>query len=208
MTSLATRAQVYKVAYGKSTGIDYSGSDCDTAITDSESEIFSDYGYALRKKVYVQSSRTQYEFRPTRAQTFSIERVFVNSPNININNAINRNLVNSSSYTASLSQNKITISSALASQWHGSYLEVDFYPQEWHLLVKNKAALNILDGDMAQMNPGEGGTDNPRVSRIAKRISRIQGMLQPMIAVGSFENINYDVRNREEIVQERYNKTA
>ncbi|KKL77479.1 hypothetical protein LCGC14_2034510, partial [marine sediment metagenome] len=83
-------------------------------------------------------------FRPTRLETFSVEKVFVNSPNINPNNEPNRNEVGSGSYTVDLNVNKITISSGLAGSWHGSWLELDFFPEEWHQLVKNKAALNLL----------------------------------------------------------------
>ena len=144
----------------------------------------------------------------SRLETFSVERVFVNSPNINPNNAINRNEVGSGSYTADLNANTLIISSGLAGSWNGSYLEVDFFPEEWHQLVKNKAALNLLDASMAQMNPGEGEADNPRVSRIAKRIRRIQGQIQPVAAVGSYENFDFDVRERPTLTQRRFNKTV
>ncbi len=208
MTALATRAQVLEISHGRSGSVDISGSIVDVAIDDAESEVFTKYGYTRRIKFVVLSSRTQYEFRPTRLETFSVERVFVNSPNINPNNAINRNEVNSGSYTTDLNANTITISSGLAGSYNGSYLEVDFFPIEWHKLVKNKAALNVIDTDMTQMNPGEGDTDNPRVSRIAKRIRRIEGNISPVMAIGSYENIDYDVRDRDSITQRRFNQTA
>ena len=208
MTALATRAQVQLIAFGRSLGLDVSGSETDTAIEDASAEVFADYNYAKRVRFSVLSSRTQYEFRPTRLETFSVEKVFVNSPNINPNNEPNRNEVGSGSYTVDLNVNKITISSGLAGSWHGSWLELDFFPEEWHQLVKNKAALNLLDASMAQMNPGDGDTDNPRVSRIAKKIRRIQGQIQPVMAVGSFENFDYDVRERDVLFQRRFNKTA
>ena len=87
-------------------------------------------------------------------------------------------------------------------------MEVDFWPLDWNKLAKNKAALDLLDADMAAMNPGEGDTDNPRVSRIAKRIRRIQGQIQPVVAVGSYENIDYDVRERSVLFQRRFNQNA
>lgn len=212
MTALATRAQVLEVAYGRSSGVDVSGSQVDTAIEDASAEVFADYNYARRVRFSILSSRTQYEFRPTRLETFSVERVFVNSPNINPNNEPNRNEVPSGSlsgsYTEDLTANKITITSASAGSWNGSWMEIDFFPIEWHQLVKNKAALNLLDASMAQMNPGEGDTDNPRVSRIAKKIRRIQGQIQPVKAVGSYENYDYDVRERSILYQRRFNKTA
>ncbi len=207
MTALATSDQVKLVAYGRVSAIDISASDILEAIDNSESEVFADYGYAMRVKFAIFSSRTQYEFRPTRLKTYSVERVYVNSPNISPNNAINRNLIGSGSYTASLTKNTIVISSGLAGSWNGSWMEVDFFPTEWNKLAKNKAALDLLDGDMAQVNPGEGDTDNPRVSRIAKRIRRIQGQIQPVVAVGSYENFDYDVRERPVLTQRRFNKT-
>lgn len=208
MTDLCTRNDVRYIAFGRTNAVDVSGSDLDRAIEDAQDEVYSRYGYAQRIKVTLVSSRTQYEFRPNRLETFAVERVFINSPNININNAINRNLIASGSYTADLNANKITISSGLASSWNGSYMEVDFIPNEWHLLAKNKAALNLLDETVAAMNPGEGDTDNPRVSRIAKRIARIEGDIKPVVAVGSYENIDYDERDRERLSQVRFNKTA
>ncbi len=206
--NLCTQAQVKLVAYGRTTGIDVAASDLIDAIDNAETEIFEDYGYAKRVRFSVLNSRTQYEFRPTRLKTYSVERVFVNSPNIAPNNQPNRNLVNSGSYTADLSANKITISSGLAGSWNGSWLEVDFWPLSWNKLAKNKAALDLLDADMAAMNPGDGNVDNPRVSRIAKRIRRIERQIQPVVAVGSFENSDYDVRERSVLYQRRFNQTA
>ena len=208
MTALATQNDVKFVAYGRTSAVDVAASDILQSIDDAETEIFSDYGYAMRVKFAIFSTRTQYEFRPSRLETFSVERVFVDSPNINPNNAINRNEIGSGSYTVDLDANKITISSGLATSWNGSWMEVDFFPVEWHNLVKNKAALNLLDADMAQVSPGEGETDNPRVSRIAKRIRRIQGHIQPIFAVGSYENIDYDIRDRPILLQRRFNKNA
>lgn len=206
--SLCTQAQVKLVAYGRTDAIDVSASDVLEAIDNAETEVFEDYGYAMRVQFAIFSSRTQYEFRPTRLKTFSVERVFINSPNISPNNAINRNEVNTGSYSVNTVQNKITISSGLAGSWHGSWMEVDFFPLSWNKLCKNKAALDLLDADMAAMNPGDGDTDNPRVSRIAKRIRRIQGQIQPVMAVGSFENRDFDVRERPVLTQRRFNKTA
>ena len=208
MTALATSAQVKLVAYGRSDAVDVSGSDVLDAIDNAETEVFEDYGYAMRVRFAIFSSRTQYEFRPTRLKTFSVERVFINSPNIAPNNAINRNEIGSGSFTTDLNSNKITISSGLAASWNGSWMEVDFFPLSWNKLCKNKAALDLLDADMAAMNPGDGDIDNPRVSRIAKRIRRTQGQIQPVMAVGSFENFDFDVRERPVLTQRRFNKTA
>ena len=207
MANLCTRNDVKYIAYGRILSIDITGSSIDRAIEDAQDEVYSRYGYTKRVKVAVVSTRTVYEFRPTRLETYSVDRVFINSPNINIDNEINRNLVSSSDYTSDLNANTLTISSGLAGSYNGSYMEVDFIPNEWHVLTKNKAALNLLDENVAAMNPGEGETDNPRVSRIAKRIARIEGDIKPAVAVGSFENIDYDIRDREKLTQVRFNKT-
>ena len=98
----------------------------------------------------------------------------------------------------------ITLTSAQATKYNGSYIEVDYIPQEFNILAKNKAALNLLDNDMAQMNPGDDNVDNPRVSRIAKRISRIENDMMPVECQGSYENKDYDVRERERIYQDRF----
>lgn len=208
MGDLATRSDVLRIAYGRTTGTDISGSIVDDAISDAQEEIYSQYNFTNKVKFLIWTSRTQYEFRKGRNQTFAVDRLFINSPNISVDNAINRNEIASGSYTTDLNKNTITISSGLVASWNGSYGEVDFIPYEWHLLTKNKAALNLLDADMAQMNAGDQESENPRVSRIAKRIKRLEMSIRPMEAVGSFENRVFDERDRPVIDQRRFNKTA
>lgn len=206
---LCTRNEVLLIVYGRSSGIDVSGSDIDSAIEDSQDEIYSRYGEMNKAQFNILSARTQYEFRPTRNETYLVKRFFVDSPNINVNNAINRNQIASGSFTTDLDKNTITISTALASSWNGSYGQVDFVPHEWHELCKNKAALNLIDVTAAEMRPGEAtATENPRISRIAKRIARIEGNIGPGGAVGSFENMDYDVRDRDSLIQKRFNQNA
>lgn len=208
MGDLCTRSEALVAAYGRSTGLDVSGSDVDTAISDAENEIYSDWEINKVSQFQIVSTRTQYEFRKDRSKTYSISKIFIKTPNVN-HNQINRNEVVSGSYTGDTTNNKITLTSGQVSGWNGSIMEVHFIPQEFNNLAKKKAALNIIDSPAVAMQPGDTNTEVPRVSRLAKGITRIEHSLSSIEVVGSYENILYDRREDIEwITQKRFNPTA
>lgn len=208
-SALCSQSDVLEIAYGKTdtSALDYSTSDVANAIEDASEEIYSRFGDSKKSMFYVATDQTKYEFRRTNEKTYFIRQIAIWNANDN-----NRTYLPeaSGSYTASLQVNMLTFTASQVAGWNGSYCQVDYIPIEWHLLAKNKAALNLLDADAALMQPGEEAIDNPRVSRIAKRIARIEGNLMPVMAQGSFENRNYDVRDRSEepifITQDRFQR--
>lgn len=196
---LCTRTDTLRIAYGRDSGLDISGSIVDQAIEDATDEVFTNYGESRKNTFYVDSTHIDYEFRPVNVKTYRLEKVTVLDVDTN-----KRTTLSSTDYTLDLQTNKLTLTTLNATKWSGSYFEVDWVPLEWHLLAKNKAALNILDTDASQINPGENNAETPRVSRIAKRISRLEGSLMPVSCQGSVENLNYDVRTYDYINQDRF----
>ena len=198
-SELCTNSDALLIAYGRSTGLDYSTSVVNEAVSDATEEVLSEYGPAVKMKMWIRSAEQDYEYRRDRRRTYSIDLLQIRSPDTN-----EKVYKAPSTYTVDLQKNKLTFTSAQTGSWNSSMCEVDYIPYEWHLLAKNKAALNMLDQDMAQMNPGEGDADNPRVSRIAKRITRIQMSIRTVSAQGSYDNKDFDVRDRDRISQDRY----
>jgi len=196
---LCTNTDALRIAYGRDSATDVSGSIVTDAISDATDEVYTLYGASEKTKIYITANHTEYEFRKVNLKTYRIESVNILNPSTN-----SRNDTTGSQYTATLQTNKIVISTENASKWAGSYMEFDYIPLDWHLLAKNKAGLNLLDSDESQMNPGENENESPRVSRIAKRISRIQGNLNPVACQGSIESQDYDVRDHERIDQDRF----
>lgn len=208
MANLATRNDVLFVAYGRTDGLDVSGSDVDIAIETAQEEIFDDYGDSVHTQFNIISTRRVYEFRKNRQETHEIKFVFVKNPQLPPQDTINRNEIISASYTPDLNANTLSFSADQVGGWNASICEVNYIPKSWHHLAKNKAALNLLDSEGAQINPGEGEPESPRITRIAKRIRRLEGTVAPKQAVGSFENIEFDERTDKEIVdQRRFNRT-
>ena len=204
-SSLCSVSDVLQIAYGRSdtSSLDYSTSDILSAIEDAEQEIFSRFGDSMKSQFFIEEDQTEYEFRPNNEKTYFIRQLVIDDPD---NDDSGMSYQPSGSYTVNLNVNKITFSTTQASQWAKRYCYVDFIPYTWHLLAKNKAALNLLDGDAAVMTPGEGDVDNPRVARIARRISRIESDIMPYGAVGSYEEVDYDPRtyDRPYITQKRF----
>jgi len=192
-TKLCTRADVLQIAFGRAdtSSLDYTGSDVDEAIIDATNEAFGRYFPSKQSQFFIESDQTEYEFRPDNSETYLIKQLVIHD----IDNAdTGMSYQSSSNYTADLNSNKLTFTAAQVAEWANRYCYVDFIPIQWHDLVKNKAALNLLDGDAALMQPGDGTIDNPRVTRIAKRIGRIEADLKPFEVQGDRENINYEPR--------------
>lgn len=206
MADLTTRAEVLQIAYGRSSGVDFSGSDIDQAISDAQNSIFAAYGDSVHTDFNIINSRRQYEFKKDRVETHEIKFVFVSNPFTSTNSEINRNEVVTASYTADLTTNKLTFTASQIAGWNASVIQVEHIPKMWNLLAKNKAALGILDATAIQINPGEGRTENPRVTLIRRRIEDIESIMQPHEAVGSFENRTFDSRDIDLLEQRRFNK--
>ena len=159
-TALCTEAEVLQMAYGKSdtTSLDYSSSDVTQAISDASKAIYRKYGNSEKSQFYIESDQTEYEFRPDNMETYFIKQLVIHD----IDDADSgMSYKASTDYAVDLNVNKLTFTSTQSSDWAGRYCYVDYIPVEWNLLAKNKAALDLLDGDAAMMNAGEGTTDNP-----------------------------------------------
>jgi len=186
--------------------IDYNSGDFDTdkmtnAILDADDEIYNKYSRPLASSRFLIDGVTlKYEFRKNNKETYRLDQVIIRLGD-NDRTVLTESLTGvagATTYVKDLIDNTITISTTTRDTSNGRWIEVDYVPMRYHILSKNKGALNLLDSSDV-IN----GTENmpANIRRIVARIKRIEGDSNSVVAVGSDENRDYDPRDMPEISQ-------
>ena len=202
--ALATEAQVLQTA--KKDGVSEVGGSAvvTEAIDEAEEEVFEDFGDQIRKSTFfLDSTQVEYEFKIDRRKTFRIDRVWVRLDDNSIRVYTEGDTASESTqvFTHNTDRNTITFHSDTVSTYDARRVEVHHVPNIFHQLVRNKAALHLLDSDSltnSEENTPTLGT------RIFQRIQRLEKSLTPTAAVGSEDEINYDPTFGEVVPQRRF----
>ena len=202
-TALATSAQVLSTA-NMQNATEAGGSDVVTAaIEEAEEEVAEDYGDPVKKTwFHLDSNQTKYEFRTDRRLIYRIDRVWLRNDDNSITEYTSGTASESSKeFTLDTDENSITFASSTVQTHDGKIVEVHYVPQIIHKLVRNKAALYLLD----QGTTTNGEDNTPTLAtRIFQRIQRLEKSMMPTTAVGSEDEINYDPTRGEYVPQRRF----
>lgn len=202
--ALATEAQVLQTAK-KDNATEVGGSAIVTeAIDEAEEEVFENYGDPIRKSTFLlDSTQTEYEFNIDRRKTYRIDRVWVRLDDNSIRVyteavAASETLLN---FSYDSDRNSITFHTDTINSYNGNRVEVHYVPNIFHQLVRNIAALHLLDADSltnAEENTPTFGT------RIFQRIKRLEAALTPSTAVGSEDEKYWDPTYGTVVPQRRF----
>jgi len=183
---------------------DIGGNDVvDEAIEEAQSEVSGDYGDPPKKSTFVlDSTQARYEFRTDNKKVFRVDRVIIRDDN---NNRITYTSGTASEanleYTEDLEFNTITFHSSTVGTYDGDRVEVHYIPSEIHHMVRCKAALHILD----RVNVFNAEENTPTLGlRLLQRITRLENTYSETFAVGSEDEITYDVTSGDVIPQRRF----
>lgn len=201
--ALATQAQVVQTA--KLNTVDDAGGSnvVDEAIDEASTEVTDDYGDPSKRSTFVlDNTQARYEFRADNKKAFRIDRVFIRDSN---NNRINYTAGTASEankeYTEDLEFNTISFASDTLNAFNGNRVEVHYVMNAIHQLVRNKAALFLLESTNVT-----NATENTPVTiqRIMARITRLQNGIAIHQAQGSSNNLHFDPTFGEVIPQTRF----
>jgi len=143
------------------------------AIQDASEEIYWNYGDPIKRTSFFLDSETgtkgrAYNFTGDLNPVYQVRRVLVDS--------VDTDIVSGSDYEINYAEGNIRFTDAFLGSYQGKYVFVNWVPSAINLLVKNMAALNLLEGELIMA-----GVDvtNPQVERLKKKIEDIADYLRP-----------------------------
>lgn len=154
----------------------------------------------------IQSPNTRYEYRVDNKKTYRLDQVLI------IENDNSRRTYTEAdsgddpseddqTYTWDSEFNTLTFSAATISAWDGNMVIINYVPNEFHHLVRLKAALSILDATVIT-NTTE---DTPALAiRFMTRIKRLENASAAPVAIGSTNERFYDPTLGENVPQRRF----
>jgi len=207
-SALCTIAQVLQTA-GYNQEDEVGGKEVvDEMIEEAEGEVSGEWGDPIKRINFnfLDSSQLIYEFRNDNTKTYRIDLVLIREDD-NTRRVYTEVADGDSpseadrTYSKDFEFNTITFSSETLAAWNGRYVELTYVPAGFHHLARLKAALSIIDKTNV-MNAEEG---MPAIAiRLMSRVKRLEQALTKGIAVGSEDEINFDITRGETIRQRRF----
>lgn len=160
------------------------------AIKDASDTVFYEVGDPIKQTIIFLDSETgvkgqSYDMTGDLGPVYQLREVWrdIDEPQ----------LVNTTDYEVDYAQGNIKFTDAFIGSYNSRYVTVNWVPTTYHILVKNLAALEILEGEMVFNNTD---VESPSVKRLKTTIDRIKESIRPrgLYSIKS-ENIlsDYDV---------------
>lgn len=143
------------------------------AIRNATEKIYSMYGDPVKKTYFYLDSNVgvagaAYNFTGDLGPVYQVREVFVDNDDLDI--------VPNSSYTVNFGQGTMKFDTGFIGSYNGKYVYVHWIPSSINILVKNEAALELLEGELLLSGRN---TSNPQVERIKNNIGSIQEIIRP-----------------------------
>lgn len=171
------------------------GSDeIETAILDSQNDLYTEFGKPLRKTHTVVSDLgSKYWLKENREPIYRLDRLEVAGSEINVG-----------SYEVNVNDGTVILNSTFNDAEYGEIMEFEFVPVIYNLLCKNMAAKQLLD-DFTIIDGEE--TKNPKIKELDTRIKNYRNKITNVkIPFGSTQYEGCDERDSNYVNQEWLNE--
>lgn len=143
------------------------------AIKDATDTVFYDVGDPVKQTVIFLDSETGvsgrvYDMTGDLGPIYQVREVWrdIDEPQ----------LVNNTDYQVDYAQGNIQFTNAFIGSWNSRYVTINWIPTTYHILIKNLAALELLEGEMVFNNTD---VESPSVKRLKTTIERVKESIRP-----------------------------
>lgn len=143
------------------------------AIRNATEEVYAMYGDPVKKTYFYLDNTTgvagvSYNFTGNLGPVYQVREVYVNSADLDV--------VPSSVYTVNYGQGTMKFDTDFIGSYNGKYVYVHWIPSSINLLVKNMAALELLETSLVYAGRN---VTNPQVDHLKSKIGSVQEILRP-----------------------------
>ncbi len=143
------------------------------AIRNATETVYAMYGDPIKKTSFLIDGETgvnglAYDFTGDRTPVYQVREVYVDSTDLD--------LVPNTSYEINYGQGAIKFTTDFVGSYNNKNIFVHWVPSSVNILIKNMAALELLEGELLLSGRN---TSNPQVDRIKNTIGSIQDIIRP-----------------------------
>lgn len=169
------------------------------AIKDATDTVFYDMGDPIKKTIILLDSTTGvegqvYSFGGDLGPVYQVREVYVDSGDTR--------LVSNSDYQVDYTNGLIKFTDSFIGSWQGHSVILNWVPMTQHILIKNMAALDIIEGQLLFSGPN---VQSPHVNKLTRKIAEIKDAIRPK---GLFSTKSKDILTDYDTVAQKIDRTS